>query len=148
MFFLAPYLYIDQKVLFICMSAYVIHQYVYCISKNLINKCRRFWWINFQRMMLLQWQGHKKKKRKGRSSWIPRWLAEIQRTILVNWDKDLRVYDFCFWFCTYLNNTWINNRIWFETYSVPRLVRHLILLQTHKCSLLIMGLHIFEIKLC
>ena len=30
----------------------------------------------------------------------------------------------------------------------PRLVRHLILLQTHKCSLLIMGLHIFEIKLC
>ena len=29
-----------------------------------------------------------------------------------------------------------------------RLVRHLILLQTHKCSLLIMGLHIFEIKLC
>ena len=79
-------------------------KYVYCISKNLINRCRRFWWINFQRMMLLQWQGHKKKKRKGRSSWIPRWLAEIQRTILVNWDKDLRVYDyFCFWFCTYLN---------------------------------------------
>ena len=30
----------------------------------------------------------------------------------------------------------------------PRLVRHLILLQTHKCSLLIMGLRIFEIKLC
>ena len=29
-----------------------------------------------------------------------------------------------------------------------RLVRHLILLQTHKYSLLIMGLHIFEIKLC
>ena len=29
-----------------------------------------------------------------------------------------------------------------------RLVRHLILLQTHKCSLLFMGLHIFEIKLC
>ena len=28
------------------------------------------------------------------------------------------------------------------------LVRRLILLQTHKCSLLIMGLHIFEIKLC
>ena len=28
-----------------------------------------------------------------------------------------------------------------------RLVRHLISLQTHKCSLLIMGLHIFEIKL-
>ena len=89
LFFLAPYLCIDQKVLFICMSAYVIHQYVYCISKNLINRCRRFWWINFQRMMLLQWQGHKKKKRKGRSIWIPRWLVEIQRTILVNWDKDL-----------------------------------------------------------
>ena len=71
------------------MSAYVIHQYVYCISKNLINRCRRFWWINFQRMMLLQWQGHKKKKRKGRSIWIPRWLVEIQTTILVNWDKDL-----------------------------------------------------------
>ena len=29
-----------------------------------------------------------------------------------------------------------------------QLVRHLILLQTHKCLLLIMGLHIFEIKLC
>ena len=31
---------------------------------------------------------------------------------------------------------------------IPRLVRHLILLQTHKCSVLIMCLHIFEIKLC
>ena len=30
----------------------------------------------------------------------------------------------------------------------PRLVRHLISLQTHKCSFLIMRLHIFEIKLC
>ena len=29
-----------------------------------------------------------------------------------------------------------------------RLVRHLILLQTHKCSLLIMGPHIFQKKLC
>ena len=33
-------------------------------------------------------------------------------------------------------------------YTKSRLVRHLILLQTHKCSLLIMGLHMFEIKLC
>ena len=57
-------------------------------------------------MMLLQWQGHKKKKRKGRSSWIPRWLAEIQRTILVNWDKDL-------WFLfliLYILCTWINDQ--------------------------------------
>ena len=42
------------------------------------------------------------------------------------------------------------NFIWFELnyQSDPRLVRHLILLQTHKCSLLIMGLQTFEIKLC
>ena len=35
-----------------------------------------------------------------------------------------------------------------EVERKSRLVRHLILLQTHKCSLLIMGLHIFEIELC
>ena len=35
-----------------------------------------------------------------------------------------------------------------HNHTRPRLVRHLILLQAHECSLLIMGLYIFEIKLC
>ena len=32
--------------------------------------------------------------------------------------------------------------------TTPRLCKDLNLVQTHKCSLLIIGLHIFEIKLC
>ena len=32
--------------------------------------------------------------------------------------------------------------------STPRLCKDLNLVETHKCSLLIMGLHIFEVKLC
>ena len=35
-----------------------------------------------------------------------------------------------------------------KLYIKPRGCKESILVQTHKCSILIMGLHIFEIKLC
>ena len=37
---------------------------------------------------------------------------------------------------------------WVEFFSKTRGFKESILVQTHKCPLLFMGLHIFEIKLC
>ena len=75
-------------------------------------------------------------------TWSRSWLMRLANSCSLEaeaWSKDVFINE---------RNTWFWLLQLRGTNLGPRLVRHLILLQTHKCWFLIMGLHIFEINLC